>query len=282
MLCVLVLDKPLVSPLRASGHQRLVLSKIKALVVAPGGLVSVGIGAKLRTIRQQWQLSLREVEERSLRFAQEQGDQSYQVSASWLVRLEGEDHELTVNKLIALADIYNIPAEELLRSTHPRSPQPILRHLSTPNVTMLLTEGPLEEQARYMLTEPPDANELPDETVLLPMGGGVSQAPYRRGIIGKRDRTLEPMIPPGSIVHIDTQKRAISLWKDWKHEFQRPIYFLMTREGYVCGWCELDQKSEWLTLVPHPLSPVSSRRWKYRTEIENLGRVVVAAIRLTE
>jgi transcriptional regulator with XRE-family HTH domain len=242
--------------------------------------VAVGIGAKLRTIRQQWQLSLREVEERSLRFAQEQGDQSYQVSASWLVRLEREDHELTVNKLIALAGIYNIPAEELLRSTHPRSTQPILRHLSTPNVTMLLTEGPLEEQARYMLT--PDADQPRDETVLLPMGGGVSQAPYRRGIIGKRDRTLEPMIPPGTIVHIDTLKRSISLRKDWKHEFQRPIYFLITREGYVCGWCELDQRSEWLTLVPHPLSPVSSRRWKYRTEIENLGRVVVVAIRLTE
>jgi transcriptional regulator with XRE-family HTH domain len=191
------------------------------------------VGVKLRTIREQLQLSLREVEERSLRFAQEQGDQSYQVSASWLVRLEREDHELTVNKLIALADIYNIPAEELLRSTHPRSPQPILRQLSTPNVTMLLMEGPLEQQARYMLTEPPDADQLPDETVLLPMGGGVSQAPYRRGIIGKRDRTLEPMIPPTSIVYIDTQKRAISMGRDWKHEFQRPIYFLMTRDAYV-------------------------------------------------
>jgi transcriptional regulator with XRE-family HTH domain len=94
--------------------------------------VSVGIGAKLRTIRQQWQLSLREVEERSLRFAQEQGNESYQVSASWLVRLELQDHELTVNKLIALANIYNIPAEELLRSTYPRSPQPILRQLPHP------------------------------------------------------------------------------------------------------------------------------------------------------
>jgi transcriptional regulator with XRE-family HTH domain len=240
------------------------------------------MGAKLRAIRQQWQLSLREVEERSLRFAQEQGDQSYQVSASWLVRLEREDHELTVNKLIALADIYNIPAEELLRSTYPGSPQPILRQLSTPNVTMLLTKGPLEEQAKYMLTEPTDADQLPDETVLLPIGGGLSQAPYRRGIIGKRDRTLDPMIPPTSIVHIDTQKRAISLKKDWKHEFQRPIYFLITREGYVCGWCELERDSEWLTLVPHPLSPASSRRWKYRTEIENLGRVVGVAIRLGE
>ena len=99
MRCVLVLDKPLVSPLWASDRKRLVLCKIKTLVVTPGGLVSVGIGAKLRTIRQQWQLSLREVEERSLRFAQEQGDKSYQVSASWLVRLEREDHELTVTKL---------------------------------------------------------------------------------------------------------------------------------------------------------------------------------------
>jgi hypothetical protein len=57
------------------------------------------IGGKLRSIRLQWQLSLREVEVRSLRFAQQQGDQSYQVSASWLNRLEREEHELTVNKL---------------------------------------------------------------------------------------------------------------------------------------------------------------------------------------
>jgi transcriptional regulator with XRE-family HTH domain len=78
-----------------------------------------GIGLRLRTIRRQWQLSLREVEERCLRFAQQQGNQAYQVSASWLDRLEREEHELTVNKLIALADIYNLPAEQLLRSIYP-------------------------------------------------------------------------------------------------------------------------------------------------------------------
>jgi hypothetical protein len=91
-----------------------------------------------------------------------------------------------------------------------------------------------------MLTEPPDADQLPDETVLPPIGGGLSQAPYRRGIIGKRDPTLEPMIPPTSIVHIDTQKRSVSLRKHWKHEFQR--------DTFVAGanWIK---KSEWLTLV---------------------------------
>jgi transcriptional regulator with XRE-family HTH domain len=243
--------------------------------------LSIGIGGRLRAIRQRWQLSLREVEERSIRFAQERGSQSHQVSASWLVRLEREEHELTVSKLVSLANIYNIPAEELLHSICPETPQPILRQLSTPNATMLLAEGPLEEQAKYLIPDAPFV-EPPDETQLLPLGGDLLQTPYRRGIIGKRDRTLEPMIPPGSIVHFDSQQRAIALRKDWTHEFKRPIYFLMTREGYVCGWCELDKNSEWLTLVPHPLSPASSRRWKYRTEIESLGRVVVVAIRLAE
>jgi transcriptional regulator with XRE-family HTH domain len=242
-----------------------------------------GIGLRLRTIRQQWRLSLREVEKRSLRFAQERGSQSYQVSASWLDRLEREEHELTVNKLIVLADIYNLPTEHLLRSMYPGDPQPmLLRQLSSPNATMLLTEGPLQEQARYVLPDTLAADKPPDETTLLAAENGLSSPPYSRGIIGNHDRTLDPMIPPGSIVQIDTQKRAISSRRDWKNEFQRPIYFLMIREGYVCGWCELDKASEWLTVIPHPLSSVSSRRWRYRKEIENIGRVAVVAIRLTE
>jgi transcriptional regulator with XRE-family HTH domain len=247
-------------------------------------LLAEGIGRILRTIRQQWKLSLREVEERSLRFAQEKGNQSYQISASWLDRLEREQHELTVNKLIVLAEIYNLPPEQLLRSVYTGNPQPgLLRQLSSPNATMLLTEGPLEDRARYLLQDTLGPDQPPtDETTLLASENGPSPTPYRRGIIGKRDLTLDPMIPAGSIVQIDTRQRAISSRKNWTHEFQRPIYFLMTREGYVCGWCELDRASDWLTLIPHPLSPASSRRWKYRTEIENLGRVIVVAIRLGE
>jgi transcriptional regulator with XRE-family HTH domain len=241
------------------------------------------IGARLRTIRQQWQLSLREVEERCLRFARERGNQSYQVSASWLDRLEREEHELTVNKLIVLAGIYNLHPEHLLRSLYPGDTQTkLLRHLSDPNATMSLTEGPLEEQARYLLQNARGLDQPPDETTLLGTATGSLPVQYRRGILGKRDRTLDPMIPPGSIVHIDTQKRTISSRKDWTQEFQRPIYFLMARDTYVCGWCELDRNSEWLTLIPHPLSASPSRRWKYRTEIESLGRVVGVAIRLSE
>jgi transcriptional regulator with XRE-family HTH domain len=240
-----------------------------------------GIGSRLRAVRQRWQLSLREVEERCLRFAQKQGNQSYQVSASWLDRLEREEHELTVNKLIVLADTYNLSTEQLLRSIYPGDSKSIsLRQLSSPNATMLLTEGPLEEQAKHLLPDTIGLDQAPDETTLLAGDISSSLMPYRRGIIGKRDRTLDPMIPAGSIVQIDTQKRAISSRRDWTHEFQRPIYFLTTRDAYFCGWCELDRDSDWLTLIPHPLSPASSRRWRYRKEIESLGQVTYVAIRL--
>jgi hypothetical protein len=146
---------------------------------------------------------------------------------------------------------------------------------------MFLGEGSLEAQARYLLpdkavpAQPPD-----DETRLLAAEKGQSPARYKRGIIGKRDLTLHPMIPAGSIVEIDTQKPAVSTRRNWTHEFQRPIYFLMTGDAYVCGWCELDKNSDWLTLIPHSLSPARSRRWRYSTEIESIGRVIRVAIPL--
>jgi hypothetical protein len=116
-------------------------------------------------------------------------------------------------------------------------------------------------------------DQSPDKTTLLPNENAPSCTPYLQGIIGKIDATLYPMIPAGSIVQVDTRNRDIAPKKDWAHDFQRPIYFLKTREGYACGWCELDEDSQWLTLIPHPRSPASSRRWKFGTEVENLGRV---------
>jgi transcriptional regulator with XRE-family HTH domain len=237
-----------------------------------------GLRARLRALRQQWRLSLREVEERSLHIARERGDVSYKISASWLKRLESDEHELTVNKLIALAEIYSIPIDQLIGP--PQSL--VLDQLSGPNATILLTEGSENAEAKRLLPDAPIPDQSPDRTTLLPPGDKPSRTPYRRGIIGGLDLILDPMIPPGSTVLIDTNKREISSTKDWTHEFQRPIYFLMTHEGFVCGWCELDKNSEWLTVIPHPLSPTSSRRWKYQTEIEAVGRVIAVVIRTGE
>ncbi len=241
-----------------------------------------GIGARLLTIRRQWQLSLREVERRSLHLAQEKGNHSYHVSASWLHRLEREEHELSVSKLMALAEIYNVSPERLLHCIDPGSRQNLVpTQLSPENASMILSEGSLDPQANLGLDNPVPGQPSENDTSLLPAENGQSPKPYRRGIIGKHDLTLHPMIPAGSIVQIDTQKRAIATRRSWIHEFQRPIYFLMTPDGYVCGWCELDKNSDWLTLIPHSLSPSPSRRWRYRTDIESIGRVVRVAVRLS-
>lgn len=241
-----------------------------------------GIGTQLRAIRHQWSLSLREVEERSMSLAQEYGDSTYQISGSWLARVERGRHELTVPKLISLAKIYNLPPEELLRQCRPGAS--VLEHPNQlqhhgPNATLFLTKGALEEQARYLLPDGFNSDLPPEETTLLPPEDGPLPSQYRRAIIGRRDRTLDPMLRAGSIVKIDTHRRAIASRKEWTNEFDRPIYFLLTRAGYTCGWCELDKDAAWLTLVAHQLSDATSERWRYRKEVEVIGRVVAGAMR---
>lgn len=238
-----------------------------------------GIGGKLRVIRTHWKLSLREVEERTQRLAQHWNNDSYRISASWLDRVERENRDLSATKLIVLAAVYGLNSEQMLAlcPTAPAldSPEPV----STPNATLLLAEGKLNDHARVLLPDSLVTEAPPEETMLLPGENGLSSGSLRRGVIGRRDRTLEPMIQAGSIVLIDTQKRTIASRREWTHEFDRPIYFLLTREGYVTGFCELDKDANWLTLVPHPLSYESSRRWKYRKEIDVIGTVTGVALR---
>jgi hypothetical protein len=185
----------------------------------------------LLTIRLQEQLSLRDVEEQSFRLALEWGNEAYRISAGWLDSLEREEHEMSVSTRLVLANIYKLPAEQLLRPAFPGSPHALnLLELSVRN-----SSGRVR---------------TPDHTTVLPADNGISPARFGRGIIGKHDRTLDPMVPPGSIVYIDTNERIIPTRRNWADEFQRPIYFLLTRDAYICGWCELDDDSEWLALIP--------------------------------
>jgi transcriptional regulator with XRE-family HTH domain len=221
-----------------------------------------GIGL-LRAIRLQRQVSLQDVEEQSLRLAEEWGDEAYRISANWLDSLERDEYEMSLSTLLVLANVYNLPAEQLLRSVSPLSPHAHnLRELSVANLIGRV--------------------RTPEHTTVLPADNGISPARFWRGVIGKHDRTLGPMVPPGSIVYIDTTERVIPTRRNWADEFQRPIYLLLTRDAYICGWCELDDDSEWLTLIPHPLSPVPARRWKYRTVVENMGRLVAVTVPLAD
>ena len=83
---------------------------VVGLRTAPKGR---GLGAELEASfgLREWsgELTLREVEERTARLAQQSGNSAYRVSASWLRHMrEGENGGLSAMKLIVLAVIYDL------------------------------------------------------------------------------------------------------------------------------------------------------------------------------
>lgn len=99
----------------------------------------------------------------------------------------------------------------------------------------------------------------------------------RYGYIGTEDRTMYPLIMPGSIVQIDEQKKRIALGQ-WQNEFERPIYFLETHDGYTCCWCT--RQAGVLILQPHPRSTEPARILRLGQDVEVIGQVVGIAMRL--
>jgi len=78
-------------------------------------------------------------------------------------------------------------------------------------------------------------------------------------------------------VQIDATQRKIVASK-WKTEFDRPIYFVELRSGYVCSWCQVDHGQ--LMVIPHPHSHQDVKRFDYPSQAEIVGRVTGVAMRI--
>jgi transcriptional regulator with XRE-family HTH domain len=245
-----------------------------------GGLIMEHIGARLGAIRKKWGLTLRDVEARTARLAQEWGQRSYKISAGWLNRVEQKGRRLSGEKLIVLGAVYGLPTDELL-AFRPQgsSNRREFDQVSRPNTTLLLTRGPLEDHARRWLPESVATDPIPDQTSFIPRAEHLPTQ-YRYGIIGLRDKTMDPMLRPGTIVLINPLRRAIAHRREWTNEYDRPIYFLLTRNGCLCTWCDLDKDGEWLSSYPHPLSYVAPERWRYPREVDVIGTVAFLIQRL--
>jgi hypothetical protein len=99
------------------------------------------------------------------------------------------------------------------------------------------------------------------------------------GFVGLDDRTMFPIIRPGSIVQIDQNQRKVVQSK-WEDEDDRAIYFVELRGEFVCSWCEM--RDGYLSAVPHPKSKCQVRRFAYPREAEVVGRVIGVTMRLVE
>ena len=241
------------------------------------------VGQKLKTLRSERHITVREVEQASRRIADAKGDKKFCISNGWLAQLEKGISEPSIHKLFSLSAIYRVQFLDLIRLygvdlDEIRKYEPV----ANPHLTQLL---PLEFEDKD-LSGPSGRtpfNFSPRVTSLLPAGrrpfgitsfAGIkhSKAALKAyGYIGLNDLTMYPLIRPGAIVQIDTtQKKLQSI--TWHSEYERPIYFIELRDAYACGWCELQGNQ--LLVIPHHSSPVAIRRLTYLKEAEIVGRVV--------
>jgi len=247
-------------------------------------------GKRLKELRERLGLSTRDVEAGSRGIAQDRQNQEYYISHSWVTDIENGKFRPRWFKLHTLSKIYGRGFAEIMSYFGMPLTDSHRDHASVgiPK-THLLSSGPATEAEKVILPVEFKPEFQPERTNLLarvvekwdevPIGL-LQHLDLRKsmyGYIGLEDYTLHPLIRPGSLVQIDSSQRKISTEK-WKTEFDRPIYFVELRDGYVCSWCQVDRGQ--LIIIPHPQSPQDVRRFDYPSQAEIIGRVTGVAMRI--
>ena len=72
-------------------------------------------------------------------------------------------------------------------------------------------------------------------------------------VVGFSDRMLWPLLPPGSLLRLDSKARKIED-RAWQ-EFERPIYLIEYRDRFYC--CYVQRRGDMLRLISHLESPAA-------------------------
>ena len=247
-------------------------------------------GEKLKDVRTQLGITTREVTEKSLVIAQIEKNEEYCVSNAWLTQIENTEATPSIYKLYSLSVIYHlrftdllvlfgvdltkIPGHQMkiqLQNTHLTNIDP---HDQDTNVTF-----PIRFDRGFNLKETSLLSRMVEMWGQVPFSL-IQHLDLRHclyGYIGLSDFMLYPLLRPGSFVQIDQTVRKVQR-SSWRTEFDRPIYFFELREGYACSWCDI-QRNQFI-LIPHPLSPSSTRHFTNGVDAEIIGQVTGVAMRL--
>jgi transcriptional regulator with XRE-family HTH domain len=253
-------------------------------------------GAKLKSIRLRLGLSLREVGRLSLKLVEERRNREFLLSRAWLTDIEKGRFVPGTFKIASLSTIYQLSIAEIHR-LYGFEPGDIVkqRPLFRPPKTHLLVSVEEDDIQNGLTVDDALAKSGIENTDLLtrvvdiwgdipvPLLRHVDLRRYLYGYIGIEDKTMSPLLPPGTFVQIDAKQARVQKgpWKQSGSQFQfaRPIYFLDIRMGYACGWIEI--KDGVLELIPHPDSGVPTRTFRYPGEVDVVGRVTGIAMRIT-
>jgi transcriptional regulator with XRE-family HTH domain len=252
--------------------------------------VSPRTGEKLKQIRLRLGLTTRDVDHISRKISEAEGNEEFVVSHARLIQIENGESTPSIYKLYTLSAAYGKKMEDLL-SLYLDLERIVSYHVSLELENTHLADIDPASQSRlvnFPVRFDPSFNV--DNTALLsrlvevwgdvPIGliQHLDLRKSRYGFIGLADYTMFPLLRPGSFVQIDQEQKPAT-GAAYRTEYDRPLYFIELRYGYICSWCEMHRNR--LVSIPHPLSPCSIREFAYPMEAEIIGRVTAIAARLT-
>ena len=224
---------------------------------------------ELKRLRNERNITVREVEHASRRIADVKGDRRVCISNGWLAQLENGASESSIHKLFSLSVIYRVNFLDLIRLYNVNvDEKQKFESVADPYVTQLVV--PETNDQWLSSSDHVETRLITDWKLQVPANGNHDRH-LIYGHLGLDDLTMYPMIRPGALLRIDTSQNKI-VTGAWRNEYERPIFFIELRHAYACGWCELQGNQ--LLIIPHHSSPASIRRFIYPREAEIVGRVI--------
>ncbi len=247
-------------------------------------------GKRLRELRERVGMTLRDVEEASTRLAQAREIEDYVMNPSRLSDIETKGVIPSIYRLYALAMIYRADLAEILKLygidlASTAGDLSLFEPAKTHRLEIVRDRGsvnmPIKFDPGFNPRFSANLGRMIEDWGLVPLQylKEFAKKKYSYGYIGSEDRTMYPLILPGSFIQIDEERNRVQEG-EWRSELERPIYFVETREAVVCCWCSLRPGE--IILQPHPLSGVVPRILKYAQEAEVIGQVVGIAMRLVD
>ena len=250
----------------------------------------MGGGQNLRLLREKLGLTMRDIETASERIARKRSNEEYFVPISRLSDFETKGVIPSIYRLYSLAVIYRrdfrellawygvdleVPVSDLETAAPPKS------HLSNALANTKQVRMPVRLDPAFDARKTLNFGRMVEQwgTVPLMYLDQFSNVDYTYGYVGSEDLTMYPILPPGSFIQVDEARNKVAEG-GWRSEYERPIYFVETRDGHTCCWCTLG-RDDIIILQSHPLSPVPPKVVR-SSQTEIVGQVVGVAMRLGE
>lgn len=246
-------------------------------------------GYNLRVLRERLGLTMRDIETASAEIARRRSNEEYSIPISRLSDFETKGVIPSIYRLYSLSVIYRKDFRELLAWYGVDLSQPIAdleigtpprSHLSTALANTETVQMPVRFDPAFDPKKTLNFGRMVEQWGTVPLAylEQFSKVDYTYGYVGSEDFTMYPILPPGSFIQVDESRNKVAEG-GWRSEYERPIYFVETRDGYTCCWCTVGRED--LILQSHPLSPVQPKVVR-NSQAEVIGQVVGIAMKLGE